>query len=332
MKVKIVFLSVLVLILSGCFGEEKKNSDPEPAAVDSAAAGRKAGIQKWNSYVDLGNALDADFYRAINSYFDAFGNSAEYRPAAQAGLAGEFQAAMSDPIPLASAIEQALALASQEPKNELDQAVFEVTGHLRDLWGGLNRFRELLTTDSAAGDDQEEARRQLHEKIYEAYQGLAAAYGRFRDTLGQADSERRKEDIQAMRDKGLKLKPAMLKVVDDAQSLQNLLSGRSISSGTLRTIPETELRPLLDELFRSAADFAKVLDQTGKSDREGLKDKPLTDFQAQVRQVMDSAQGLDRRVRHAEPAPANPENIPGTPEHFGQTVGQLVDYYNSALY
>ena len=335
MKTRILLICFLVLIFTGCSGESQKPaaSEAEPAAAETAAAGRKAEIQKWNSYVDLGNALDTSFYRAINSYFDAFGNGAEYRPSERSELVEEFRAALADPAPLAAAIGQALAMSSKEPKNELDQAVFEITGHLGELWSGLTRFRELLDAEAAPESaDPEVARRQLHKKIYEAYQGLAGTYGRFRDTLNKADSERRKEDIQAMRDKGLVLKPAMLKVVDNAQSLQNLLSSRYITSSTLGTIPEAELRPYLDELVQSAADFAKVMEQTDKSGPEGLKAKPLADFQAQAQVVSDSAAGLDRRIRLLEPTPADPENVTGTPEHFGRMVGLLVDNYNSALY
>ena len=336
MKTRILLLSFLVIIFSGCSGESQKPvaSEAEPASGETAAAvGRKAEVQKWNSYVDLGNALDTSFYRAINSYFDAFGNSAEYRPTERTELVDEFLAALANPAPLASAIGQARAMSAQEPKNELDQAVFEITGHLGELWNGLTRFRELLSAEAGPDSSDSEAdRRRLHEKIYEAYQGLVGTYGRFRDTLNRADSERRKEDIQTMRDKGLVLKPAMLKVVDNAQSLQNLLSSRYITSGTLGTIPETELRPYLDALVQSAADFAKVMEQTDKPGPEGLKAKPLADFQAQVMAVADSAAGLDRRSRLLEPTPANPENVTGTPEHFGRMVGILVDNYNSALY
>lgn len=322
-----------VLCLAGCSSGE---SDREPAngeAAPSAGAARlddRAGIEKWNSYVDLGNSIDISFYQAMNAYFDAFGNGPDYKPDAPAEAVDRFTAAMASPSELSRAIGQAALMSAKEPKTDLDLAVEEVTPHLQVLWEALIASRDhhagrkhLLEGDALAAD--------LHSRIYDAYQGLAATYDRFRDILNQTDTARRKTDLQTMIGKGLVIRPAMLKLLDDAQALQDFLSSRSVTSGTLAGLDLETFEPLYDEFVLSFREYEKAAADQTQTKKERLKEEIVRDFNQQAAKVRGSADELVERRRNKAATWGDPRETVGSPEHFAAVLGELVDLYNSGL-
>jgi len=328
------FLAVVLtlLCLAGCSGESNQESDRNKTAPSAGASrlDERAEIEKWNSYVDLGNSIDISFYRAMNAYFDAFGNGSAYKANAPSEAVDRFAAALPAPQELSTAIDQAIIMSAREPKSDLDLAVEEITPHLKTLWSALIASRDhhagrkhLLEGDTVAAE--------LHTRIFDAYQGLAATYDRFRDILNQADAARRKTDLQAMVDKGLVIRPAMLKLLDNAQALQDFLSSHSVTSGTLASLDLEVFEPLYDEFVLSFQEYEKVATNPGQPKKEGLKPQIIGDFGTQAARVKAAADALVERRRNKAVPADEPQTITGTPEQFASVLGELVDMYNFAL-
>ncbi len=359
----IVAILFFPLMLTGCLQSEDQPRNAEPEIVTSLQASlkeepqpapkaeakpevkvdRKAEIEKWNSYVDLANEIETGLNPALNKYFEAFGNGPTYQPANREAKTRNFIAALSSPGQLAETIDQALLMAAREPKSDLDQNVSELAAHLKTLRQHLLRAREYHaaspdqegdSTPSASGEFQPSApdeAQALHAKIHDAFQNFTAAYGRFRDGLNRADAERRKRDIQEMDDQGLVIRTAMLGLIDHAQELQDMLSSHSITSETLQALDMDQFSPLYDEFMKSADNFEKTLADPQQPAREKLKLQTLGGFTQQLMVVRASATSLMARYQLKTKALPFPEETPGTPEHFGRVLGDLVDLYNAAV-
>ncbi len=354
-----IFIAIPIfslMFIIGCLGDDPETDqpaqvvtsiqaslkeEPKPAPKAESKVDRKSEIEKWNSYVDLGNDLETDYFQVINSYFDAFGNGPDYKPTDQTAKIDAFTNSLTSPEQLSKTVEQALLMSAREPQNELDQAVGELAGHFKTLWQALIRSREYHaagTHPPATGEGQEvgsgfgpDSAQILHTQIYESYQGLNATYSRFRDTLNKADAERRKKDIQEMGGQGLVIRPAMLKLIDHVQALQDLLSSRSITSETLPNLNIDDFTPLFNEFMKSAEEFEKTLGDRRQPAREKLKETALVSFNQQLMVVRASATSLLARHQLKTKAEPFPEETPGTPEHFGRAAGDLVDRYNAAI-
>ncbi|MDR2947222.1 MAG: hypothetical protein LBV79_10830, partial [Candidatus Adiutrix sp.] len=71
---------VLILIMLGAAGCSSEDSGREAApSAGSLSPEERAAIEKWNSYVDLGNSIDTSFYGVMDAYFQAFGNGPDYK-------------------------------------------------------------------------------------------------------------------------------------------------------------------------------------------------------------------------------------------------------------
>jgi hypothetical protein len=288
-----------------------------------AAAGED-GVEKWNSYVDLANELEALFLPALNAYLETFGHNPEYHePAQGSGLvANYFLVLMEKPEDFSRALDQARATAGRE--EELDRAVQELMPYLKTLWADLGRGRDLYLEPPKAEDLPDQAGElrvrldspeELHARIFTAYQGFAATYERFRETLNRAGQERRQKDIQALREKGLVIHPALLEILDAGQELQDFLNVRQISGAAPDGLTPEDLKPFLDRLESSA----KILETAGTAggEREGLSEETLAEFGDQLRVVRAEAAGL-----------AGGERRKSSPETLARALGRLVDIYN----
>jgi len=287
-----------------------------------AAAGED-GVEKWNSYVDLANELEALFLPALNAYLETFGHNPEYHePAQGSGLvANYFLVLMEKPEDFSRALDQARAAAGQE--EELDQAVQELMPYLQALWADLGRSRDFHLGPPKAEElpDQTgelrvrlDSPEELHARIFTAYQGFAATYERFRETLNRAGQERRQKDIQDLKGKGLIIHPVLLEILDAGQGLQDFLNVRQISGAAPDGLTPEDLRPFLDRL-ESAAKILETAITTG-GDREGLSEEALVEFGDQL------------RVVRAEVADLAGNGRKSSPETLARALGRLVDIYN----
>ena len=287
-----------------------------------AAAGED-GVEKWNSYVDLAHELEALFLPALNAYLETFGHSPEYHePAQGSGLvANYFLVLMEKPEDFSRALDQARAAAGQE--EELDQAVQELMPYLQALWADLGRSRDFHLGPPKAEElpDQTgelrvrlDSPEELHARIFTAYQGFAATYERFRETLNRAGQERRQKDIQDLKGKGLIIHPVLLEILDAGQGLQDFLNVRQISGAAPDGLTPEDLRPFLDRL-ESAAKILETAITTG-GDREGLSEEALVEFGDQL------------RVVRAEVADLAGNGRKSSPETLARALGRLVDIYN----
>jgi hypothetical protein len=167
---------------------------------------------------------------------------------------------------------------------------------------------------------------ELHSQIFSAYQGLSATYDRFRDRLNQADAARRRSDLQAMADRGLVIRPAMLKLLDQAQALQDFLGGRGVTSEALTGLDLETFEPLYGGFLQSFQDYEQAVAVPEQLANEGLKPEVIEAFTTQAAQVRAAAGELmERRRNPAAPMGDSP------PAEFADVLGALVDLYNSAL-
>ncbi len=362
---KILYSTAILcsLFLGACLSEEKETDSksiqvslkPESATEQASSAPQttaaketppkeakkpavdpKVEIEKWNSYVDLGNAVENYFHQALYSYQEAYGHGPTYQPRDFYGLKESFSQTMSEATTLAKAINAALTKAAIPPHSSLDTAVTELGRNLQNLWGALMAARDLQAESSRdanfAAANQERAAT-LHKSIYDYYQQLNDAYLRFREILNSADAERRKKDIQNMATQGLKIRSFMLKAIDSAQALQTLLGQNNVSSATLHLLTLEDFNPLFSQFLLSADEFENALDNSGddQADKENLAAEPLAAFRQQLTVVRAAAASLLVRHQLKTTAEEEPGAIMGTPEHFALELGRLIDLYNQAI-
>jgi hypothetical protein len=296
---------------------------PPSAGEDDAEA-----VEKWNSYVDLANELEAIFLPALNAYLETFGHRPEYQPTQGSGLfANYFLVLMERPEDLSRTLDRAARPAADEGNqgDELDRAVQELIPYLKTLWTDLGRSRDLhLERRAEVREPQGETRElrvrlgspeDLHARIFAAYQGFTATYERFRGLLTRAGQERRQKDIQELRGKGRVIRPALLEILDAGQGLQDYLNVRQVS-GTALGDPEG-LRPFLVRL-ENAAQTLETANAAG-GDREGLSEKALAEFHAQLQMVLTQAADL------AGEGAGGGRN---SPDGLFLALSRLVDIYN----
>lgn len=323
MKYVVLFVLLSLVALTGCFGE----TQDETTSQGPQGAGKKEEIEKWNLYVDLSNYLEADLNPALDDYLRLFGYSPEYRPADEPEYIADLLSAMVASQELAGKIDKALAKAAKAD-DDLDQATYEVGLQLKQLWASLAKARDYYSMPLGRPTD-EAAAREVHANIYEDYMALESSRGRFWELLSKEDAERRKRDIQEMGRQGLSLRPAMLKLLDDGQALQDLLISRNINSASLRNLNPADYRPLYDRFAASIAEFDQLLDKTGNPAGEGLNPADLEKFSQHAWVTLASANQLIEYLQGGNPIEGNPEDVSGTPEHFAQRLWILVDLYNS---
>lgn len=325
MKGILLFLLLALVPLSAC-SDDKTPGDAPVQSPDVAE--KKKEIEKWNVYVDLSNYLETDLNPALQDYLRIFGYSPDYRPADEPEYVADLLSTMVANQELAREIDQALAKAANSD-SDLDQATYEMSLQLKQLWGSLVKARDYYA-GTAEGADEAKAR-EAHADIYEAYMAVEATRGRFWELLSKEDAERRKRDIQEMGERGLTLHPAMLKLLDDGQALQDLLSGRNISTASLRNLSLEDYRPLYDQFAASIAAFDRLRDENENPAAEGLKPADLEKFSQQAWGALASANQLIEHLQGKNISDGNPEDIPGTPEHFARKLGDLVDLYNTTI-
>jgi len=310
---------ILAALMIGCLA-----AGPAPRTISfSAPSAGEDGVEKWNTYVDLAHELEALFLPALNAYLEIFGHEPEYQePAPGSGLvANYFLVLMEKPEDFSRALDQVRAAADQE--EELDRAVQELLPYLQTLWADLGRVRDQRLEPNKAEtpqfpDQTGELRvrldspEELHARIFTAYQGFTVTYEHFRETLNRAGQARRQKDIQALREKGLIIHPALLEILDAGQGLQDFLNVRQVSGAPPDGLTPEELRPFLDRLERAA----KILETAPVSDREGLSEEALVEFGDQLRVVRAEAADLAGERRNS------------SPESLARALGRLVDIYN----
>ncbi|MDR0881892.1 MAG: YiiG family protein [Candidatus Adiutrix sp.] len=314
---KIIPLLFSLLLLTGCPAEDPPGGPAGPGEPP-------AEIEKWNLYVDLSRNLETDLTPALRNYFRIFGYSSEYRQPDQTEYAADFLSTLMANQELATEIDQALSQAA-DSDNALDQATYEMSLHLKQLWAGLTRARTYHESGRLSPDSYQE----LHASIYKAYLGLEASRGRFWEVLHKEDAERRQRDIQALADQGRPLRSAMLKLVDAGQSLQDFLSGRGVTSGNLGTVTLDEFRPLYDEFSKNIAEFDRLAgDSPEKLEAEKLTPAELEAYSKAAWVALASASQLMEYRQENTSLGSVPEESAGTPENFGHKLGELVDLYN----
>ena len=312
--------------MCGC--QDSGDSSGSPGASAESQQTRKAEIEKWNIYVDLGNYLAGDFNPAMDEYFKKFDPNADHRLAEQDKYMADFLSRMVEDNQLSREIELALAKAAHS-EGDLDQATYEMGMQLKEVWAELIKARDYYAAGKYESDDYAEAK-EVHARIYDAYMGLSATNTRFWDILTREDAERRKRDILEMKEQGLSLRPAMLNVIDKGQALQDLLNNLSITYGSLSSFEPEKFLPLYEEFNQSVMEFESALNASAnKNNTEGIKSAALSDFSQRIKEVKASAADLIELRRLKGALDDNPENISGTPEHFGRELGLLVDSYNA---
>jgi hypothetical protein len=314
---------ILAAILAGCVAAGPR---PESALLPPAPSAGEGDVEKWNSYVDLANELEALFLPALNAYLETFGHDPEYhRPAPESRLvASYFLVLMEKPEDFSLVLSAAEAAAGQGAQGEeLDLAVRELAPYLKALWTDLGRSRN-FHRDQASPEPPDEtgelrvrldSPEELHARIFASYQGFTATYERFREAMNQAGQKRRQEDIQGLRRRGLALHAALLETLDAGQGLQDYLNVRRISGAPPGGPAPEELRPFLDRLEGAARSLMETAARAGGEDLEGLSAEALLKFREQLVAVRAEAAGL------AEGGASSPETL-------ARALGRLVDIYN----
>jgi len=343
-------LFLAAMLCGGCldFGSEKKEEvqpvvsgsvdliSPEEPAISIDDSVKPTLVQtfdteKWNTYVDLNNDLAVNFYPVLNNYFQAFGNRLEYDPPKSPADIQRFVEALEASGQLNRDIEKALA-AAEGSQSSLDTATAEMAGNLKKLWDSLEKSRDYHLAPNVPEEVREAAGAAAHTDIYETYLAFEASYTRFMTVLNEQDSARRRMDLAEMRSKGLVVRPAMLRIIDDAQTIQDTLNRLGISSDNLSALDMAEYKPLYDKFLKGIDEYVETLESKSQIRKENLDSSRISTFTARVRTVRESAENLIKRHRDGAVPSEEPELHSGTPENFSQELGQLVELYNWTIH
>jgi hypothetical protein len=318
--------------LGGCSGDAENEAAavapaPAPSAAVVEARQSAVGIEKWNTYVDLHNAMLDRFYPSIEIYFKVFGNEAAFRRPARENDRINFTNSTLNSNAFIEAIDLAINLSVLEPSDHLDLAAANLALPLKDLWADMRELTAYFRGREYAGDSYAKAE-QIHTRILAVYQEVEAAFPVFLEFLSAQEAARRENDIARMRIQGYKVLPAMLAVLTAADDIHIYFVKNEISSDTLIKLNKAAFSPFCDRLEAALKALEEVMAKEA-AEKEGLDFNEVEVYCEAARQVRDMAAGvIDGHLKQQRVEAL----AQGSPESFNQEFNVLVKRYNSSIF
>ncbi len=282
-------------------------------------------VQKWNGYVELNNDMLPRFFQPLELYFAAFGRAAEYRPATEHHHLVRFVSSLAAAEDFGKNIKAGL-VAIPEAGNELDEAAREMLAHLAELWQLLWQSRDYHAAQTYTRDSYALAA-DLHARLQAAHAAFLPAYQKFSRLLHRRDAERRKADIEAMLNRKLRLKPAMLRAVDAAQKIQDYFNAQGNTPETILNLSPAAFIALFNEYAQASEEFLLLELNREELFQEGLQEEP-EEFRRRLQEVLESARPLLAYCQSLQAGERTTPNKLVDMENLSTNIGNMVDSYN----
>lgn len=303
---KLFWLFVLFLFLASCGGPDQT---------------QMRDIKKWNTYVELNNSMILHFFQPMELYFEAFGRTADYRPAAEHYDLVQFVSSLAASNDFSKNIADTQN-AAKNPENDLDETAREMLPHLNELWTLLSQSRDYHAAQGYTQDNYAQAA-DFHARIHQAHAAFAPSYQKFSQLLHQKDAARREKDIADMLAQNMRLKSAMLRVVDAAQNMQDYLSQNPESM--LQLEPDAFIALYI--AYNQASAAFQILEPQAE-EFENVQQQSLENFRNKVREVSETVLPIMAYCQNIQKGEATTQIKLDDIENFSYTTGQLVDLYN----
>jgi hypothetical protein len=286
-------------------------------------------VNKWNGYVELNNDMPRLFFQPLEYYFAAFGRSPEYKAAAEQQLLDSFVASLPPSEDFEKGAHKILG-GAKEADDELDEAAKEMLPHFHELLTLLAQSRSYHAAQTYSQDDYAQAA-ELHARIHAAHAAFLPSYQKFSQVLHIKDAERRKTDIEAMLAQNLRIKPALLRVVDAAQNIQDYFNAQMITAETILNLEPDTFMALFHEYISASDTFLALGIESNELIREGLREDGVDEFRHSQREVLAAAEPIMAYCQNLKKdAPTQPIKLVDT-KNLSVNIEKLVDIYNTTI-
>lgn len=292
-------------------------------AADDAA--RQAAVQKSNSYVELYNTLGPDPAR---DYTSNFGNSANFK--ADTPKWSMQAHSMDDKI---KAMDNALSFADKEPAmKEADAAVKALGPVLKSLMEKMKEAADYYTNKRYVDDDYARGK-ELHKDIVPDLAALPPLLKNFQAAVQAMEAQRRREQVQTLRDEGAVTRAAMVQVINASQDMCAELARQGIQSRNLLDLDLAAYRPVYKTLAEAVDSLEKAVQDEQQLRKEGLPGAQIMQaYLKDAQAVKISAAGILERVQKREAVSKaemmNAANSKNTPEAVQRLSNRLIDRHN----
>ena len=363
MKMKLVLKLMLTaiisgtLLFSGCSGsDEQKPSDSGQAKTEAGAVkdsqddNNKAeqdqqdlqdqqnqqalAIEKWNTYVNLENAIFDFFYPAAELYTETYGEQMEFQNAknGQTNTTYSGRLIFNEKMPihgagLKSPSEKILGFDAQAPQSELDQAALAIAKPMAEFWENFVAMHNYIDNKDYLEDDSAKAK-EMHPKIVAASKELQTLLPDFHVRMKSENDSRRKAELEKMIKAGLRVTPAMLTTVISGEDVVSYLNQNNITRATLQDLNMNEYRALYDIFAKDAAALESLAEDEEVVKSERLQLTNVKSYARSVREVKKSAAELIEAYERKANFATNNE---GSPDKLINEYGRMIQNYNSAI-
>lgn len=308
--------SLLVLLFALCLPLTVR-------AADDAA--RQAAVQKYNSYVELYNTLGSEPAR---DYTSNFGNSANFKAdTPKWSMQAHY---MDDKI---KAMDNALSFADKEPAmKDADAAVKALGPVLKPLLEKMKEAAEYYTNKRYVDDDYARGK-ELHKEIVPDLAALPPLLKNFQAAVLAMETQRKREQVQTLRDEGALTRAAMVEVINASQDLCAELARQGIKSQNLLDLDLAAYRPVYKALAEAVDSLEKAVQDEKQSRKEGLPDARIMQaYLKDAQAIKINAAGILERVQKREAVSKaemmNAANSKNTPEAVQRLTNRLIDRHN----
>ena len=292
-------------------------------AADDAA--RQAAVQKSNSYVELYNTLGSDPAR---DYTSNFGDSASFKAdTPKWSMQAHY---MDDKI---KAMDNALSFADKEPAmKEADAAVKALGPVLRSLMEKMKEAADYYTNKRYIDDDYARGK-ELHKEIVPELAALPPLLKNFQAAVLAMEAQRKREQVQTLREEGAVTRAAMVEVINASQDLCAELARQGINSRNLLDLDLAAYRPVYKALAGAVDSLEKTVQDEQQMRKEGLPGVQIMQaYLKDAQAIRINAAGILERVQKREAVSKaemmNAANSKNTPEAVQRLANRLIDRHN----
>ncbi len=296
-------------------------------------------IMKYNSYIDLQNYIEGDFYTNIDNYFTDFEFVETFTKPAEPISAPIYPIDETD-------MDEAADYATKAPEYAAaDAAVLEMKKLFVDIAKLSNEINTYYEAKSYMDDDYAKAA-QWHTELFQKVTAFDAEYLKFDEAFSaitDASHEEQKKDAEK---EGKLITLYSLNMIDDVSAIYNEIDAQGITDANIIDLNLETLKPLYDKLVADYTELQANLNDEAMIEKEGFGTDNVSNkigldaFKSSSTELKAAFSSLIERVEKKE---ALSETELQLAESFGltspegslgnisYTYGEFIDDYNQMV-